>query len=94
MLSIIGDALTVATSLGIALAAVARFLPNEKLYGWGVKGGQFLQRIGSSRMGGTAWERLEDFLVNSIGEYLKGVKFGLDSDEVDPNKRKENDVRI
>ena len=75
------NALSLLSSLGIILVFVTRFLPNEKLYAWGLKSGQFLNSFGKARMGSTAWEKLEDFLVNSIGEYLKGVKIGLDSDE-------------
>jgi hypothetical protein len=81
MLEFITNLLTVGASLGLILSLLARFVPNDKLYGWGVKSGQFLNSFGSAKMGSSAWEKLEDFLVNSIGEYLKGVKIGLDEDE-------------
>ena len=78
MLGFIGDVLTLGAVLGLVLAGLARLLPNEKLYAWGLKSGRFLNGLGSAKMGSASWERLEDFLVNSIGEYLRGVKIGLD----------------
>lgn len=81
MLEFITNILTLGAGLGIILATVARFIPNDKLYAWGVKSGQFFNSLGTSKMGTKSWEKLEDFLVNSIGEYLKGVKIGLDDDE-------------
>lgn len=81
MLDILTDVLSLLSSLGIIFVFATRMLPNEKLYAWGLKTGQFLNSFGKSKMGSTTWEKLEDFLVNSIGEYLKGVKIGLDSDE-------------
>ena len=81
MLDIITDIIAMISALGVFGALVARWLPNEKLYAWGLKSGQFLDSFGSARMGRSMWEKLEDFLVNSIGEYLKGVKVGLDLNE-------------
>ena len=81
MLEFLTDTVTIGAILGIVLAGIARFVPNEKLFSWGEKAGRFLNSLGSARMGSTTWEKLEDFLVNSIGEYLKGLKFGLDADE-------------
>jgi hypothetical protein len=56
---------------------VARLVPNEKIYAFGVKSGQLLNVFGSSKMGTVLWEKVEHFLVNSIGEYLRGMKDGL-----------------
>ena len=94
MLEFLTNALTIGTSMGIILAAVARFVPNDKLFGWGVNARQFLNDFGSSKMGSGVWERIEDFLVNSIGEYLRGVKVGLDDDEIDPNKENKDDDNV
>ena len=81
MLDVVTDILTLASALGLFGALVAKWIPNEKLYAWGLKSGQFLNSFGTARMGSSMWERLEDFLVNSIGEYLRGIKDGLDEDQ-------------
>lgn len=81
MLDILTDIVTLASALGLFGAILARWIPNEKLHGWGLKSGQFLDNFGSARVGKTMWEKIEDFLVNSVGEYLRGVKDGLDSNE-------------
>lgn len=78
-ISFLGNLVTAGATIGIVLAAIARLIPNEKLYGFGVKSGQFLDSIGSTKLGFAVWEKIEDFLVNSIGEYLKGLRFGLDN---------------
>lgn len=78
MLGFIGDLLTLGAVLGFGISALARILPNEKLYAWGLKSGQFFNSLGTAKMGSASWEKLEDFLVNSIGEYLRGMKIGLD----------------
>jgi hypothetical protein len=85
MLGFLGEAITIGAVLGLVLAGLARILPNEKLYAWGLKSGQFLNGLGTARMGSTSWEKLEDFLVNSLGEFFKGMKVGLDVDEKENN---------
>ena len=86
MLDTITDIITLASTLGVFGVLVTRWIPNTKLYAWGLKSGQFLNSFGKARMGSITWEKLEDFLVNSIGEYLRGIKIGLDSDEEEPNE--------
>ena len=78
MLGFIGDVLTLGAVLGLILASLARILPNDKLYAWGLKSGQFLNSLGTAKMGSASWEKLEDFLINSVGEYLRGMRIGLD----------------
>ena len=85
MLAIIGDVLTLGAVLGIVLSGLARVIPNEKLYAFGLKTGKFFNSFGTAKMGSASWEKLEDFLVNSIGEYLRGIKVGLDADEKENN---------
>ena len=86
MLENVTNILSLISSLGVIFVIATRLLPNEKLYAWGLKSGQFFNSFGKSKMGSVAWEKLEDFLVNSIGEYLRGVKDGLDSDEQEQNE--------
>jgi len=81
MLEIIVQVIAFATALGIFSALIAKYIPNDKLYAWGVQSGEFLNSLGTSKIGSSAWEKLEDFLVNSVGEYLRGMKDGLDANE-------------
>ena len=85
MLQYLSDALTIGTTIGIVLAAVARVVPNAKVFTFGQKCGLLLSGFGRSRMGSVAWSRLEGFLVNSVGEYFRGLKVGLDQ-ETDQTK--------
>ena len=100
MLDLISNLLTLGASLGIILATLARIIPNEKLHAWGVSSGQFLNSFGTSKMGSASWEKLEGFLINSVGQYLNGVKEGLDKDAnekvstKDDKDEDEHDVRI
>jgi hypothetical protein len=81
MLEFLGNTLTLGTALGIVLTILVRVIPNEKIFSWGVATGKFLDGIGTIKMGSLAWNKIEHFLVNSIGEYLRGVKSGLGDDE-------------
>lgn len=81
MLDILTDIITVASALGLFGVLVARWLPNEKLHSWGQRTGQFLDSFGKARVGTSMWNKLEDFLVNSLGQYLGGVKEGLKKDD-------------
>ena len=81
MLDILTNIITICSALGIFGALMARWIPNDKLNAWGLATGRFLNNFGKAKMGSVTWEKLEDFLVNSIGEYLRGVKVGLDEDE-------------
>jgi hypothetical protein len=83
MLEILGNVLTLGTVIGLILTLIARFIPNEKLYAWGLMSGRFFNVLGTTKIGAPAWERLEDFLVNSVGEYLRGMKDGLDESDKD-----------
>lgn len=81
MLQIIGNVLTLGTVIGLVLTLIARLIPNEKLYAWGLMAGRFFNVLGTTKIGAPAWEKLEHFLVNSVGEYLRGMKDGLEEDD-------------
>lgn len=81
MLDLLNDTLTLGLFLGLITSLIARFVPNEKLFSWGVKIGQLLNGFGTSKIGSIAWEKIEDFLINSIGEFFRGIKSGLDDSE-------------
>ncbi len=81
MLELFKDALTLGLILSVVTSLIARFVPNEKLFAWGVKFGKLLNGFGTSKVGSIAWEKIEDFLINSVGEFLRGIKSGLDDSE-------------
>lgn len=81
MLEILKDTLTVGTAISVGLTIIVRLIPNEKIFSCGVATGKFLDGIGSIKMGSVIWDKVEHFLVNSIGEYLRGVKSGLGEDD-------------
>lgn len=70
--------------LGTFMTLIAKLIPNNKLYRWGFNFGKKVGAIGFLKMGEN-WEKIEDFLINSIGKLLEGTKDGLNSDDDDPN---------
>jgi len=83
MLEQITNVISLTTIITFALALIARFIPNDKIYGYGLRIGQILDGFGSTKFGSIAWEKIEDFLINSVGEFLRGFKSGLDDDTKD-----------
>lgn len=73
-----------AAAATILLTLAAKFLPNEKVYMWGYELGRSLTTFGTDKAG-YAWEKIEDFLTNSVGIFFNGVRDGLNSDD-DPEK--------
>lgn len=78
MLEQINSIVSLATVIGFAITLIARLIPNEKIFNLGLKLGQFLDGFGSTKLGSSTWEKIEHFLVNSVGEFLRGFKSGLD----------------
>lgn len=68
------------TLIGASLAVIAWFIPNEKLQGFGYNLGVALSAAGTLKLG-KAWNKLEDFCINSVGQLLQGFKNGLESDD-------------
>jgi hypothetical protein len=85
------------TLVGVLLAVVARFVPNSKLQDLGYKFGLAVTVFGSAKMG-KAWEKVEEFCINSFGQLLTGFKNGLQSDDggEKPSQKVDNtpDVRV
>lgn len=80
MLENINSIISLATVIGFGITLIARLIPNEKIFNLGLKAGKFLDSFGSLKLGSATWEKVEHFLVNSIGEFLRGFKSGLDDD--------------
>lgn len=78
MLEQFSNIISLATIIGLVSTFIARIIPNEKIYSFGMKFGQFLNGFGSTKIGSVSWEKIEDFSINSIGEFLRGFKDGLD----------------
>ena len=69
------------TIIAAILLILARLIPNDKLKSYGVKLGTGLSLYGRSKAGAKVWEKLEEFMENSLSVFLEGVKEGLDSDD-------------
>jgi len=76
-MSVIGEIIGIGSIVGIVLMVIAKLLPNDKLRVYGITIGKTVDIFGRARLG-QSWEKLEDFLVNSIGVFLEGFKEGLD----------------
>jgi hypothetical protein len=63
------------------LFVVARLLPNDKLRAAGLAIGRAASSIGVHKLGRAFWEKIEDFLENSSGVFLVGLREGLDEDD-------------
>jgi len=63
---------------------IARIIPNDKLRVWGVTVGKLMTGWFTLKLGRPFWLKLEDFLENSAGAFLEGLREGLDSDDKDP----------
>lgn len=72
--------LSVGVAISLGLLILAKVLPNEKVYAFGFKIGSWLSTFGALRCG-AAWDKIEDFMINSGGQFFKGLKDGLKSDE-------------
>jgi hypothetical protein len=71
------------TAAAIVLVSVlTRFLPNEKLYMWGYEWGLSLSTFATGKIG-YAWNKIEDFICNSIGILFNGFRDGLNADDGD-----------
>jgi len=65
--------------VSIAIMLLTRIISNQKLYEWGFWLGNLLTIFGTLRLGGP-WQKLEDFILNSIGSLYEGFAAGLKSD--------------
>lgn len=91
---ILSNILASGIGASIVLAVIARMIPNDKLYAFGFGLGQSLSRMAVLRFG-MAWEKIEDFAVNSFGMILSGLKSGLNSDDQNtPQTDVESDAKM
>jgi len=65
--------------VSIAMMALTRFIPNEKLYNITYKLGKSLTLFGTLKLG-KPWQKFEDFIINSIGSLYNGFSDGLSHD--------------
>lgn len=76
-MDILTSIISIGAIVGLVLTVLAKVLPNEKVYDMGIKVGQFLNSFGHAKIG-EQWESVEDFFINSLGQFFKGIKIGLD----------------
>ena len=89
-MSIITEFIGVGAISTIILMVIAKVLPNEKTYIWGIKSGQFLDSFGHAKIG-NSWEKVEDLFINSFGRFFAGLKIGFDLPIDDPIPPMEED---
>ena len=69
------------TGAAFVLLFLTRLLPNDKLKAAFLSIGRFLTGYGRSRLGKTFWEKIDDFIENSITACWEGFREGLNVDE-------------
>ena len=67
--------------VSLVLLILARMVPNEKLGAWGEALGKLLSAFGTKKLSKSTWEKVEDFLENSLTVFFAGLRKGLDSDD-------------
>lgn len=77
VLSVIG----IGSIVSIALTVLAKIIPNDKVYGFGVVVGKAISSFGNLRFGQAIYEKVEDFVLNSMLQFINGIKFGMEFDD-------------
>lgn len=77
VLSVIG----VGSIVSIVLTVLAKIIPNEKVHGFGVIVGKAISSFGNVRFGHAIYEKVEDFILNSMAQFIAGIKFGMEFDD-------------
>jgi len=72
--------------VAIVLTTITRILPSDKVYMTGYKFGCSVTKYGSIKFG-VAWEKIEDFFTESLGQFFNGFRNGLNSDDSDDDGR-------
>lgn len=92
-MDILKDVITIGATATVVLTIIAKLLPNAKVYGYGFSFGEWLNAFGTSKVGSKTWERVEDFIINSVGQLVKGIRDGLNYGEKEENEE-QNNVRV
>ena len=61
---------------------IAKWLPNDKWHGWGLKAGRALSKKGSQFFGAESWETLENSALGSFAAFVQGVTDGANEDDI------------
>ena len=69
------------TGASFVLMALSRIMPNSLLHSVFMKTGRFLTVNGRLRLGKTFWEKIEDFVENSVSVCWEGFRDGLNIDD-------------
>lgn len=93
-MDILTNVVTLGAAVSLGLTLLAKFLPNEKVYSVGFSIGSWMNGFGTSKIGRSAWEKIENFLINSAGQFFGGMRDGLNEGEDPVDKKDERpDVR-
>lgn len=80
-MELLTNIITAGAAVTLGLTILAKLLPNDKVYDLGFSVGEWLNGWGTARIGSKSWERVEDFLTNSTGMLLSGMRDGLNEGE-------------
>jgi len=81
MKNLIANVLLSGTGASFVLLLLTRLLPNNSIRAASVKIGRFMTGFGRMRLGKSFWEKVEDFIENSIAVCWEGFREGLNSDD-------------
>ena len=81
MKDLVTNILLSGTGASFLLLFLARLLPNDLVHSVSVKIGRIMTGFGRMRLGKAFWEKIEDFIENSIAVFWNGVREGLNSDD-------------
>ena len=65
----------------VIITAVFTVLDDKHLFYWGWNIGAVISKIGSTRVGKSAWERIETKSINAFGALFEGIRDGANADD-------------
>lgn len=75
--------------VGIGLFVLGRMIPNDKLESWGLNAGRSISKFGGKKLGTKSWEKVENFLQNSISVFWNAIVRGLNEDDAIKQERED-----
>lgn len=81
MKGILTNVLFSGAGISFFLLILSRLIPNDKLKTVSVKAGIIISKTGRSKLGKKFWERLENYIENSLTIVFGGLKEGWNEDD-------------
>jgi hypothetical protein len=90
MLEVILQILGGASIVAAILAMLAKILPDDKLYKWGLAIGVAASAFGNKRI--PSYERIERFLQDSLRAFFVGLEDGINGDDPKEEDKPYDDI--